>query len=89
MVAGCALTAIVYGLQAPERWNRRFNPQAGDDAAAGRTHWLTIGGVVAALMIGAVALMAALAIAMQAFFESGSHAEPAALAAPAFRTAAG
>jgi len=71
IVAGCALTAIIYGLQSPERWNQRFNPGSEAAALAGQTSWLTIGGVIAALMIGTVALMAALAIGMQALFEHG------------------
>ena len=25
-IAACALTAIIYGLMAPEKWNARFNP---------------------------------------------------------------
>ena len=47
-IAGCALTAIVYGLMTPEKWNARFNPGAAPDARgrAARS-WLTIGAVVA------------------------------------------
>ena len=29
VIAGCALTAIVYGLMAPEKWNARFNAGLG------------------------------------------------------------
>ncbi len=69
IVAGCALTAIVYGLKSTERWNHQFNP-ATPEAASGDSNWLTIGGVVAALMVGTVALMAALALTVQGYFES-------------------
>ena len=34
-LAGCALTAIVYGLMTPEKWNAKFNPKAAPDAQAG------------------------------------------------------
>lgn len=69
IVAGCALTAIVYGLKSTERWNQQFNPTA-PESASGDSNWLTIGGVVAALMVGTVALMAALALTVQGYFES-------------------
>ena len=36
-LAGCALTAIVYGLMVPEKWNARFNPGADPQAGAGAT----------------------------------------------------
>src|SRR3954471_11161778 len=38
-VAGCCLTAIVYGLQKPADWNARWNPGADQEAAAGQTGW--------------------------------------------------
>ncbi|MEO8855503.1 MAG: hypothetical protein ABI343_00805, partial [Burkholderiaceae bacterium] len=47
-IAGCALTAVVYGLMAPEKWNAKFNPGSDPEAAAGTTGWLTIGGVALA-----------------------------------------
>ncbi|MGJ7491875.1 hypothetical protein [Variovorax sp. ZT4R33] len=68
-VAGCALTAIVYGLTTPEKWNARFNATALPDAAPGRTGWLTIGAVVVALLIGSTVLMASIAFSFQRYFE--------------------
>ncbi|MDO5624568.1 MAG: hypothetical protein Q4G71_07765 [Pseudomonadota bacterium] len=68
-VAACALTAIVYGLMAPEKWNARFNPQAAPDAAPGRTNWFTVVALGAALMIGTAVLMASLAFSFQRYFE--------------------
>lgn len=68
-IAGCALNAIVYGLMTPEKWNTRFNPSAPVDAPTGASHWLTIGAVVVALLIGATALMASLAFGFQRYFE--------------------
>ena len=67
-VAGCALTAIIYGLMAPERWNRRFNPQA-LEAAAGNTRWATIFAVVLALLVGTTVLMASIVFSFQRYFE--------------------
>jgi len=69
VIAACALTAIVYGLSSAERWNRRHNPTAAEDALAGTTNWLTIVTVVLALLLGTTALMSALALSFQHFFE--------------------
>lgn len=68
-IAACALTAIVYGLATPEKWNARHNPQAAPDNSAGQTGWLTIGAVVCALLIGATALMSSIAFSFQRYFE--------------------
>jgi len=68
-IAGCALTAIVYGLMTPEKWNARHNPLGAPDAPPGRTGWLTIGAVVVSLFIGATVLMASIAFSFQRYFE--------------------
>lgn len=68
-LAGCALTAIVYGLTTAEKWNARFNTAALPDAAPGRTGWLTIGAVVCALLVGSTVLMASIAFSFQRYFE--------------------
>ncbi len=67
--AGCALTAIVYGLATPEKWNARFNPSASTDNSAGRTGWLTIGAVVLSLLIGTTVLMSSIVFSFQRYFE--------------------
>jgi hypothetical protein len=69
VIAACALTAIVYGLMSLEKWNARFNSTAELDHPAGETHWLTIGAVVSALLIGTTALMSSLAFSFQRYFE--------------------
>ncbi len=68
-IAGCALTAIVYGLMTREKWNARFNPSLSQDAAPGGTSWLTIGAVVLSLLIGTTVLMASIAFSFQRYFE--------------------
>lgn len=68
-IAACALTAIVYGLATPEKWNARHNPDAAPDAPAGRTGWWTVLALAAALMIGTAVLMASLAFSFQRYFE--------------------
>ncbi len=68
-VAGCALTAIVYGLTSPERWNAWFNPTASPEARVGNSNWLTIGAVVLALFAGTIALVSSLAFSFQRIFE--------------------
>ena len=68
-IAGCALTAIVYGLAAPEKWNAKFNPTLQEEASPGRTNWLTIGAIVFALMIGATSLMSSIVFSFQRYFQ--------------------
>lgn len=68
-IAGCALTAIVYGLTAPEKWNARFNPSASLDAAPGQTRWLTIGAIVLSLLVGTTVLMSSIVFSFQRHFE--------------------
>lgn len=68
-VAGCALTAIVYGLMTPEKWNARYNPQAHQDAAPGRTNWFTIGAIALALLVGTTVLMSSIVFSFQHYFE--------------------
>lgn len=67
--AGCALTAIVYGLTSSTKWNIRFNPVEEQDATAGTTNWLTIGAVVTALLIGTTVFMASITFSIQRYFE--------------------
>ena len=68
-IAGCALTAIVYGLKTPEKWNARFNAGSPPDAPAGQTGWLTIGAVVLALLFGTTVLMSSIVFSFQRYFE--------------------
>jgi hypothetical protein len=68
-IAGCALTAIVYGLTTAEKWNAKFNPQAAPDAAAGQTNWVTVIGIATALLLGTAVLMSSLAYSFQMYFE--------------------
>ncbi len=68
-IAGCALTAIVYGLTAPPKWNARYNPSADAAAASGNTSWLTIGAVILSLLVGTTALISSLAFSFQHYFE--------------------
>jgi hypothetical protein len=65
MVAQAMLHAIVYGLTPDERWNASWNP--GQPALA--TRWLPVLGAIAALMLGAGALMATIAFSAQRYFE--------------------
>ncbi len=69
-IAACALNAIVYGLMGPEEWNSKFNRLVPSPSSAGTSHWLTIGALVAALMIGSTSLIASIAFAIQGYFQS-------------------
>jgi hypothetical protein len=68
-IAGCALTAIVYGLMDTEKWNQRFNPSKGSDAEAGKTGWWTILGLATTLLLGTTVLMSTIAFSFQRYFE--------------------
>jgi len=67
--AACCLTAIVYGLQKPQEWNARYNPQAAPEASAGQTRWATVWGIALSLMFGAAVLMTSIAMSFQGYFE--------------------
>jgi hypothetical protein len=79
-VAASSLTAIVYGLSEAGKWNQRFNPEH-LESAAGNTGWLTIGGVVTALLLGATVLLSSIAFSFQRYFEYQAE-EPPAVAQP-------
>ncbi len=68
-VAGCALTAIVYGLMTPEKWNSRFNPNAPANGTSGNTNWMTIGAVVVSLFVGTTVLVSSIVYSFQSYFE--------------------
>lgn len=68
-IAGCALTAIVYGLMSTEKWNAWFNPSAPLDAAHGRTNWLTVGAIALSLLIGTTVLLSSIVFSFQRYFE--------------------
>ncbi|HYW57620.1 MAG TPA: TM2 domain-containing protein [Polaromonas sp.] len=68
-VAATALTAIYYGLMAPEKWNAQHNPGTALDASAGKTNWVTMGAVVLALLFGTISLMSSIVFSFQRYFE--------------------
>lgn len=68
-MAGCALTAIVYGLTAMDKWNARFNPQSEPSDPAGQTRWGTIIGIAVSLLLGTTVLMSSLVFSFQRYFE--------------------
>ncbi len=68
-IAGCALTAIVYGLTSAEKWQNRFNFGADPLARAGNTNWMTIFALVLAMLFGTTSLMSSLAYSFQHYFE--------------------
>ena len=65
MLAQAALWAILYGLTPDGRWDARHNP----DVPPRATGWGPVLGVIAALMVGAGALMATIAFGAQRYFE--------------------
>ncbi len=68
-IAGCALTAIVYGLMTPEKWNARYNAGAAAEAPR-RTHQLAHHRRCRAVpVLRQHVLMASIAFSFQRFFE--------------------
>ncbi len=65
MLAQTALCAIVYALTADAVWDARRNP----GASVHTTSWGPVLGAIAALIVGATALMATIAFSAQRFFE--------------------
>jgi TM2 domain-containing membrane protein YozV len=68
-ISASCLTAIVYALADRAAWNRRYNPELDELATPGQTQWLTIGALVASLLIGTVAFMSTLTFSFQRYFE--------------------
>jgi hypothetical protein len=80
-IAATMLTAIVYGLTPEAKWRERFDPQGNALSFA----WLNVLGAVAALALGATALIASIAFMAQRFFEYQTL-QRAAATAPADQT---
>ena len=88
-VTASCLTAICYGLMDAEQWNRRFNADLPtplpthlpEDHPAGQSNWLTVIGLIAALMLGATVLLASIAFAFERYFEYQAQAPQVAASA--------
>jgi len=65
MLSQAALHAIVYGLTPDAQWDARHNPGSPVHVTA----WAPVLGVIAALIVGATALMATIAFSGQRYFE--------------------
>lgn len=65
MLSQAALCAIVYGLTADALWDAQHNP----GIASRKTGWAPVLGVVAALIVGATALISTIAFSGQRYFE--------------------
>lgn len=68
------LSAIVYGLRPDEKWDAQFNADTGQHSESG---WTVIFVVIFALFVGAVLLMAGLALTFQTYFEGQVEAAKA------------
>jgi uncharacterized membrane protein len=64
-----ALLAIHFGLMTTEKWNQKYNHTAPGSANAGATQWMTVAGLVLALMLGATTLVGSIAFSFQHLFE--------------------
>jgi hypothetical protein len=85
MLAQAALCAIIYGLTPDARWDAQYNPGAPVRATA----WAPVLGVIAALIVGATALMATIAFSGQRYFEwqvEQSRAQSQSLRVPTVRS---
>jgi drug/metabolite transporter (DMT)-like permease len=68
------LSAIVYGLRPDEKWDAQFNANTGRESDSG---WTVIFIVAIALFVGALLLMAGLALTFQTYFEGQVEAAKA------------
>ena len=66
MLVQGALCAVIYGLTPDERWDARYN--AGQTPR--NTRWGPILGVIAAVAIGGICLMATISFSAQRYFEN-------------------
>lgn len=77
LFAAC-LASIVYGLMPEAKWHKAYNPDISASHAgyglAGGSSGTTIFGVILSLLLGATALMSAIAFAGQRYFESALKA---------------
>ncbi len=67
-IAAAMGMGLFWGLMAEENWARRY-PAPNGVTDHGETSWLTVLGVIAALMVGATVVMATIAFSAQRFFE--------------------
>lgn len=88
-VAASSLTAIFYGLMETEKWNARFNQALPPESAAGASGWLTIGGVIVALLLGATVLLSSIAFSFQRYFEYQAEDAPGITQVHNFKKSAG
>ncbi|MDP4300959.1 hypothetical protein [Leptothrix discophora] len=65
-IAAAMGTAIFHGLRGDEAWNATHNADA---PACGPTGWPAVLGVVAALLIGATAMLSVISFSLQRYFE--------------------
>ena len=65
MIAQAMLAAILIGLTPDERWQQRFNPSSPARASG----WAAVIAVIAALVVGGIALMGTLAFGGEKFFQ--------------------
>jgi hypothetical protein len=88
-MAASSLTAIVYGLMETEKWNARYNQALPPEDTAGASGWVTIGGVVVALLLGATVLLSSIAFSFQRYFEYQAESAPAIAQAIGLKKSAG
>ncbi len=69
-LAAACLAAIVFGLMDKTKWNAAYNPSASSEATAGNSSGLGIFAVILALLLGATALISAIAFTGQRYFEA-------------------
>jgi hypothetical protein len=82
-VCAAMMSALVYGLSSEQRWSDIYQGKDASDPSSACTSWLTILGVIAALMIGSTVLMASIAFTAQRFFEYQALQTPHDTAGPA------
>ena len=69
-IVAAMFAAILCGLSSDERWDARHNPTAPAGQGTPPGGWLTVIGVIAALLIGTTMMLSSITFTLQRYFEA-------------------
>jgi hypothetical protein len=69
-IVAAMFAAILCGLSSDERWDARHNPTAPAGQGTPPGGWLTVIGVITALLIGTTMMLSSITFTLQRFFEA-------------------
>ena len=74
-IVAAMFAAILCGLSSDERWDARHNPTAPAGQGTPPGGWLTVIGVIAALLIGTTMMLSSITFTLQRYFEAQIEAK--------------